>query len=225
MNSIQNQGARVAQAIRSRDQVALAQHSAPTAQGVSLGGQAAEEFNEFFESLKTIFPAWRHAFPTQGELDRARKTWAKAFIENGLTEKNQLMVGLRVARAQEVPFFPSPGQFMGWCKPTPEQFGLPSMEQAYREAISGRSSHPAVALARQETRWERQSLRECEYRKVFERAYTIAVRRVMNGEQLDLDIVRALPKKGEVTMTPERRKQLGTEGIASLRAALTGGRA
>ncbi|EML9627078.1 Replication protein P, partial [Klebsiella pneumoniae] len=39
-----------------------------------------------------------------------------AFIENGITTVEQINAGMRVARKQEKPFMPSPGQFVAWCR-------------------------------------------------------------------------------------------------------------
>ncbi|HHS8538984.1 TPA: replication protein P, partial [Escherichia coli] len=39
-----------------------------------------------------------------------------AFRENGITTMEQVNAGMRVARRQNRPFLPSPGQFVAWCR-------------------------------------------------------------------------------------------------------------
>ncbi|RXB29696.1 replication protein P, partial [Escherichia coli] len=38
------------------------------------------------------------------------------FRENGITTMEQVNAGMRVARRQNRPFLPSPGQFVAWCR-------------------------------------------------------------------------------------------------------------
>jgi hypothetical protein len=83
-----------------------------------------------------------------------------------------------------------------------EDLGLPSPEEAYREACAmahpdadqSRWSHPAVRVAAREIGSGSQ-LPERERRKLFLRAYEIAVRRVADGEDLAAEISRGLPER------------------------------
>ena len=100
----------------------------------------AELINGVFEQMKAIFPAWQRAFPLPKAEAAAKKEWTKALIESGVTTEQQIKFGLQQARAQNLPFFPSPGQFISWCKPTPEMFGLPSVEMALMDVARHRST-------------------------------------------------------------------------------------
>ncbi|NIF35281.1 phage replication protein [Enterobacter sp. Tr-810] len=78
--------------------------------------QTAEIFNTLFSALRAAFPASLHSFNDQAEFNELRRQWALAFYENGVTTMEQVNAGLRVARRQERPFLPSPGQFVAWCR-------------------------------------------------------------------------------------------------------------
>lgn len=78
--------------------------------------QTAEIFNALFSALRAAFPASLHSFNDQAEFNELRRQWVLAFRENGITTMEQVSAGLRVARRQEKPFLPSPGQFVAWCK-------------------------------------------------------------------------------------------------------------
>lgn len=78
--------------------------------------QVAEVFNSLFSQLRATFPAAIANFRTQDEFDEFRRQWLLAFSENGITTLAQVAAGMRVARQQERPFLPSPGQFVAWCR-------------------------------------------------------------------------------------------------------------
>ncbi len=109
-------------------------------------------------------------------------------------------------------YVPTPGEFVKYCKPQPEDFGLPEVEIAYREACShshnptGASwSHEAVYEAAKATGWfELKTMEEKRILPLFERNYEIITRRVMAGEPLS-NVPKALP--GEVQKTAAERNQ------------------
>ncbi|MBZ4307983.1 phage replication protein, partial [Mycobacterium tuberculosis] len=70
-----------------------------------------------FRQLKQIFPASTQTnLRTDAEEKTAKRQWIAAFAENGIRTREQLSAGVRHARASESPFWPSPGQFIKWCK-------------------------------------------------------------------------------------------------------------
>lgn len=208
----------------------LAQHGRATptpapdqsAQRPALSQQDREVVSSVFAQLQSIFPAWKHAFPTEERLASAKREFAKALIESGITSLAQIAIGMRTARQQDIPFFPSPGTFIKWCEITPESLGLPSMEQAFDDVARHRSSHPAVVLAARATRFERQTLTASEYRPVFEQAYSQLVRRVMAGEDLEAEIRRALPTREQIQHSPEYYREQGLTNISKLKQLLRG---
>ncbi|HDZ2095938.1 TPA: Replication protein P, partial [Klebsiella pneumoniae] len=72
--------------------------------------KTAEIFNELFRQLLAVFPVL--ANKSVEDLNEMRRQWLLAFKENGITTVEQINAGMRVARKQEKPFMPSPGQFV-----------------------------------------------------------------------------------------------------------------
>lgn len=85
--------------------------------------QVAQIINSVFAQLLAAFPA-ALANRTQGDLDAMRGQWTLAFAENGITTMEQVKAGMRVARRQEKPFLPSPGQFIAWCRESGGALGV-----------------------------------------------------------------------------------------------------
>ncbi|WP_429186967.1 replication protein P [Aeromonas veronii] len=171
-----------------------------------------------FEQLKIVFPAWRHAFPSDDSQRRALAEWTRALVDADCTSREQLQLGMRVAREQEIPFFPSTGMFIKWCQITPEALGLPTVDQALADVARHRKSHPAVVIAARATRFERQTLTADEYRKVFAQAYDQVVRRVMAGEDIEAEVLKGLPTREQIQHNPEFYQQAGQRGVARLKA-------
>ena len=178
-----------------------------------------------FEQLKIVFPAWRHAFPTEQSQSRALAEWTRALVDAGCTSREQLQLGMQMARKQDIPFFPAPGMFIKWCQITPEALGLPTVEQALHDIARHRKSHPAVVLAARATKWERQTLNADQYRDVFSQAYEQLLRRVVNGDDLGTEVLKGLPTQSKIQHSPEFYHEAGQRGLASLKALLRGGRA
>jgi Replication protein P. len=86
--------------------------------------QTAQIFNELFNQLRAAFPASMANFRTQDDLNEFRRQWLLAFQENGIHSMAQVDVGMRVARRQERPFLPSPGQFVKWCREGQSALGV-----------------------------------------------------------------------------------------------------
>ncbi|MFA2035413.1 replication protein P [Escherichia coli] len=85
--------------------------------------QVAQIINGVFSQLLATFPA-SLANRDQNELNEIRRQWVLAFRENGITTMEQVSAGMRVARRQERPFLPSPGQFVAWCKQSGGALGI-----------------------------------------------------------------------------------------------------
>jgi hypothetical protein len=126
----------------------------------ALSDEAARHVNDIFRALQGAFPAWRAAFPDDASLKSAKATWVKGLIEAGITDMEQIARGVRKARQSPSDFFPSVGRFIGWCKPSPEDAGLPPVSSAFREVCmyAGRVyehewSHPGVYEAGRRVGW------------------------------------------------------------------------
>jgi len=170
----------------------------------------ADVFNRFFTALQTIFPAWKNALPTTQHLEAAKRQWLEALVENGIDSSEKLNIGLKKARDEGGDFFPSPAKFVSWCKPTPQDFGLPTLERAYKEAIdnSGRVgtlhwTHNAIYHAATQVGLKALSVMNDEKaHKAFSHAYQKTCEAVMTGQVLP-EIPKAIERKEPVKASAE----------------------
>ncbi|UVL70619.1 replication protein P [Pseudomonas protegens] len=155
----------------------------------------ADVVNALFKELQAIFPAWKQAWPDDDALKAAKRSWIKAFIAAGINSLEQIRYGLQNCRQVGGDFAPSVGKFIKWCLPTPEMLGIPSHDKAFREALE--NSHPSRFGERA---WSHPAVRhaalQCEIHnlgdqipekasKVFDRAYDITIRRLVQGLPLE----------------------------------------
>ncbi|ELY4379362.1 DNA replication protein [Cronobacter sakazakii] len=92
----------------------------------------AERFvDALFRQLKQVFPASAATnLRTEADEAAAKQQWILAFAENGIVRREQLAAGMKRARASLSPFWPSPGQFIAWCREGEfEQAGLPAVAE------------------------------------------------------------------------------------------------
>ncbi|WP_340619313.1 replication protein P [Xenorhabdus siamensis] len=122
-------------AIANRDGAALSRLSEdrqPNNQPV-VNENAERLVNALFRQLKQIFPAATQTnLRNESDETLAKQQWIAAFAENGIRTKEQLSAGMRQARANESPFWPSPGLFVKWCKQGEAiAVGLPTEDELY----------------------------------------------------------------------------------------------
>ncbi|EQC4550786.1 replication protein P [Cronobacter malonaticus] len=125
------------QAIAQRDNRTISRlsgkyHPAPERpeQGV-VNTEAERLVDALFRQLKQVFPASAATnLRTEADEAAAKQQWIMAFAENGITKRAQLAAGMKRARASLSPFWPSPGQFIEWCREGEfEQAGLPAVAE------------------------------------------------------------------------------------------------
>ncbi|EOC3061261.1 replication protein P [Cronobacter dublinensis] len=125
------------QAIAQRDNRTISRlagkyHLAPERpeQGV-VNTEAERLVDALFRQLKQVFPAANAtSLRTEADEAAAKQQWIIAFAENGITRREQLAAGMKRARASLSPFWPSPGQFIDWCREGEfEQAGLPAVAE------------------------------------------------------------------------------------------------
>lgn len=135
----------------------------------------------WFAMIKMFGSRWTREY---GDVDDG--SWLKAL--NGLTPE-QLVTGTKrcIDSGREWP--PSLPKFVSMCYPDPEDIGLPSVKEAFGEALRQsrenypRYSHSAVYHAYiQSNTWNINS-KENAF-EVFEKTYLKLVRRVSQGEEL-----------------------------------------
>lgn len=175
--------------------------------------------NALFKELQAIFPAWKQAWPDDEALRAAKRSWIKAFIVAEINTLEQIRYGLQNCRQHGSDFAPSVGKFIKWCLPTPEMMGIPSHDKAFREALL--NLHPARATSRT---WSHPAVRhaalQCEAHnladlvaekasKVFDRAYDITIRMLVNGQPLEAIAVGIGhdSQKSELELAEEQAQQ------------------
>jgi hypothetical protein len=105
--------------------------------------ETAKLVNLLLDQLRSIYPAWKQAWTSGEQYQRTKKVWTEALIEARISDWALIERGLGRCRQEGVAFIPSVGQFISYCWPTPEELGMPSEEDAYREALY--FSHPSMA--------------------------------------------------------------------------------
>ncbi|MDR7875793.1 replication protein P [Yersinia mollaretii] len=120
--------------IDSRDGSALARMVGSAPEAVKMVNPEAEKMvDALFKNLKQVFPAAvSTTFRNPADEVAAKRQWIAAFAENGIRSREQLSAGMQHARASESPFWPSPGQFIAWCKKGALKVaGLPDADELY----------------------------------------------------------------------------------------------
>ncbi|GKW21874.1 DNA replication protein [Pectobacterium araliae] len=120
--------------IARRDGVALSRMSGNYPDNSKVVNDSAEKLvDSLFKNLKQVFPASVSTAlkDPSAEMD-AKRQWIAAFAENGIRTRDQLSAGMQHARASASPFWPSPGQFIEWCKQREiSKYGLPDADELY----------------------------------------------------------------------------------------------
>ena len=100
---------------------------------------AVRLIDRMFVRLKSIFPAWKHAFDSEIEYNETKQVWLEELFKAGVVSPQSLKRGWDLAAKSESPFFPSVGQFIAWCQfEDYHALGLPTAEdliQRYKNYI------------------------------------------------------------------------------------------
>ncbi len=176
-----------------------------------------------FAKLKILFPI---GAPKAEQEAGMKAEWLKTLAAQRIGSVEQVQRGINRARCErdgKRQFWPSPLQFCRWCHAAADDLGLPSVDKAYAEAkhhyhhaARHEWSHPIVRLALRESgsSWLFGSASNEDSFKVFERNYTMLIRRYANGEEIDLNLPVALPER----VSRPTGKQQAQANIAELRA-------
>lgn len=169
--------------------------------------ESAEVINWLFKELRSNFTAFKQAWPDQESYNQAKKTWLKAFVLSGINRIEQLQHGLNKCYLMEKPFVPTPGEFIAWCKPSAQDLGFPSTEEAYMISITmnrqfsdykHKDDRVDAVIRHAIGQIGSMSYREMKIenaKKTFKTYYDISLRQFIEGE---LTIIpRALPEKAE----------------------------
>lgn len=105
-------------AIQNRDSEMLSRMAGDSYDDRKVVNTDAEELVDMlFENLMQVFPASTQTnLRTDDGIRVAKQQWIAAFAESGITSREQLSSGMQKARSSQSPFWPSPGQFISWCR-------------------------------------------------------------------------------------------------------------
>ncbi len=191
----------------------------------SLNEEAKNIVNGLFKSLQAAKPGWRASFPDDESLRLAKSTFVKGLIEAQVTDRAMISLGMKKARLDPSQFFPSIGQFIMWCKPEPEDFGMPPASLAWRECCDNCHrklvhvwSHPAVYESGKRIGWYEIRCGKATL-KPFELIYQKTVDEVMAGAEFVVpkpDATRLEYKGGRKTRT-EQSKIVGKEHLQQIK--------
>ncbi|MDE9455673.1 replication protein P [Xenorhabdus bovienii] len=192
-------------AIKNRDGAALSRLSEnhqPNSQPV-VNENAERLVNALFRQLKQVFPAATQTnLRNESDEALAKQQWIAAFAENSVRTKEQLSAGMRHARASESPFWPSPGQFVQWCKQGEAiAVGLPTEDELY-----GMFKEYCSVRGWRDIEWQsnacywmvtkiysdmiRQNLTDSEVRKLCVRELRAMTKRIQAGEKIPEPVVQ-----------------------------------
>lgn len=184
--------------------------------------QTGEVVERLFRQLQAIFPAHKQAWPDDKAKAAAMRSWTKGFMAAGITTLEEIRFGIEQCRKSTSPFAPSVGQFISWCAPGPEAFGLPAADQAWIEALIGTYTHEGVKVAAVATGlFDLRSAKQDDkgMRQRFDHNYTIVLRRAQAGEPLDGKILAGIGHDSQKTALEladefaERRSQALREAL------------
>ncbi|EPB9884048.1 replication protein P [Yersinia enterocolitica] len=225
---------RLLKVIENQDASALARMSGPAPAENVIGivnPEAEKMVDRLFKSLKQVFPAASQTnLRSQSDEDAAKKQWIAAFAENGIRSLEQIQAGMQYARANGSPFWPSPGQFITWCKQgATRAAGLPDADELFdmvmdyakrRDMFSSAEafpwpSNPAYWMVTKIYSQQRvQGLSEQNLRKRCGKELTEMSKRIEAGEPIPAPVVQ-IPKL-HIPVSNEK----ALDHIAELRAKL-----
>lgn len=212
-------------AINNRDGEAMASMAGGNPEhGRVVNSDAERLVDALFMQLKQIFPAATQTNLRSDADERvAKQQWIAAFSENGIRTREQLSAGVRHARASESPFWPSPGQFIKWCKDSGTVLGIKLADvmgefQRYNREKGLHTggaerfpwSHPVMYWIITDTRramYQRQ-LSEAETEKYAAKKLEDWALKVAAGEQIPSPVL-ALENNQEVIPTNHVSRQQG----------------
>lgn len=182
-----------------------APYQAPAQTGTQLGvvdDATGEVVERLFRQLQAIFPAHKQAWPDDKAKAAAMRNWTMGFMAAGIRTLEQIRYGIEQCRKSGSPFAPSIGQFIGWCTPGPEAFGMPASAEAWMEALMATYSHEGVKIAAIATGlFDLRSAKQEDkgLRQRFEHNYAVVIRRAQEGQPLDGKILTGIGHDSQKT--------------------------
>lgn len=171
-----------------------------------------DAINQVFTELELAYHnQFRRAFPDGAQLGMAKQLWMHALCD---LSPARLRAGVRRA-VKSSEYLPSLHSLREFCDPQPHELGLPDAHAAYIEACrasnpkrDARWSHPIVYRAGVESDWFfLANSPESTAFPVYKRNYELLIERLLEGENLDVPIPKALPEEIPTPLTKEENQR------------------
>ncbi len=178
------------------EQMPESSHNQTAQQKQLITEQTIAFVNRVMKTILANSPAWSVSLKGTDSINDYRQQLVKAFLENGIAQMKQVELGLQRIRQEPTNFLPSVGQFIAWCKPTPEAIGCPDVDDAYRQACGFKYSkkalsHPCIAYALAKiSMYELSTKSEQQTKPRFAKRYQQAVELFYNGDPLTVYVQR-----------------------------------
>lgn len=179
------------------------QNSAPSDDQLSAINQIFElfRFNYHNQFLK--------AFPDLDTMNMAKRLWLRLLGDHS----GEVIMRAAEKAVKENGWLPNVHEVLARCD-VAEVLGLPAAHAAYVEACRAPSpkkefnwSHPAVYFAGRATDWFFIANEpEEKVFPVFKRNYDLLLNRIQNGEDLEIDLPRALPQETTTPLSRDEQK-------------------
>ncbi|WP_419811868.1 replication protein P [Bacterioplanoides sp.] len=182
------------------------------------GKQTPDATVEQKEAINQIFELFRFnyhnqflkAFPDYDTMIMAKRLWSRLLVEYS----GEVIMRAAEKAVKESRFLPSVHEVLERCD-SAEVLGLPNAYAAYIEACRAPSpkkeyrwSHPAVYFAGRASDWYFiANTPEDKAFPVYKRNYEILLKRIQNGEELEMEIARAIPETIEHPLNNKEQKQ------------------
>ena len=167
--------------------------------------------NQIFELFRFNYHnQFLKAFPDLTSLNMAKRLWARLLAEYS----GDVIMNAAEKAVKESSFLPNVHEVLARCDRA-DTLGLPDAHAAYMEACRAPSpkkafdwSHPAIYFAGRATDWYFLANEpESKVFPVFERNYEILLQRLQAGEELEMEVEKALPEKIETALSREQQQQ------------------
>lgn len=99
-----------------------------------LDPRAVELVNRLFTFFYSVCRGFEKQYHEPKKLSMEKTQWMRAFQDEGLVTFPQILPGIKRVRRETPINTPTIGQFIDYCTPTDEALGVPTLDEAYREA-------------------------------------------------------------------------------------------
>ncbi|TPD54868.1 MAG: hypothetical protein C9355_06305 [Thalassolituus maritimus] len=198
-----------------------------SADSVTPAGQNSAPSDDQLSAINQIFELFRFnyhnqflkAFPDLDTMNMAKRLWLRLLGDYS----GEVIMRAAEKAVKENGWLPNVHEVLARCD-VAEVLGLPAAHAAYVEACRAPSpkkefnwSHPAVYFAGRATDWFFIANEpEEKVFPVFKRNYDLLLNRMQNGEDLEIDLPRALPKETTTPLSRDEQKDRLKNLIADL---------